>query len=330
MSGMERRRFITLLGGGAVAWPFAARAQQPAMPAIGVLHSQSADAFSEPLRGFRQGLKEAGYVDGENVAIEYRFADNQIDQLPQLAADLVRRRVAVIVTAGGPAPAFAAKIATTIIPIVFTIGDDPVRPGLVASLARPGGNVTGTSFLVTELATKRLELLREMLPAVTHLAVLVNPTEASNTEATLKDLDTAARSMGFSTTTLKASSSLDINSALASLEAERTAVFVAPDAFFTSRRVQLALLGMLHRLPMVHSIRPFAEAGGLMSYGTSLTDAYRQSGSYTGRILKGAKPADLPIARPTKFELVINIETARLLGLTVPPTLLATADTVIE
>jgi putative ABC transport system substrate-binding protein len=326
---MRRREFIALLG-GAAASPLAARAQQPAMPVIGVLHSQSPDAFSEPLRGFRQGLKDAGYVDGENVAIEYRFADNEIDQLPQLAADFVRRRVAVIVTAGGPAPAFAAKAATTTIPIVFTIGDDPVRLGLAASLARPGGNVTGTSFLVTELATKRLELLREMLPAVTHVAVLVNPTEASNTEATLKDLDTAAGLMGFSITTLKARSSLEINVAFATLDPERTAMFVAPDAFFTSRRVQLALLGVLHRIPMIHSIRPFVEAGGLMSYGTSLTDAYRQSGSYTGRILKGMKPADLPIARPTKFELVINTETARLLGLTVPPTLLATADTVIE
>jgi putative tryptophan/tyrosine transport system substrate-binding protein len=327
---MRRRKFITLLGSAAAAWPLAAHAQQPTMPVIRVLHSQSRDAFSEPLRGFRQGLKDAGYVDGENVAIEYRFADNEIDQLPQLAADLVRRRVAVIVTAGGPAPAFAAKTATTIIPIVFTIGDDPVRLGLAASLARPGGNVTGTSFLVTEVATKRLELLREMLPAVMHVAVLVNPTEASNTEATLKDLDRAAGLMGFSITTLKASSSLEINVAFATLEPERTAMFVAPDAFFTTRRVQLALLGVLHRIPMIYSIRPFVEAGGLMSYGTSLTDAYRQSGSYTGRILKGAKPADLPIARPTKFELVINTETARLLGLTVPPTLLVTADTVIE
>jgi len=328
---VNRRTVITLVGGTAVAWPLAARAQQPPIPVIGVLHSQSPDAFSEPLRGFRQGLNEAGYIEGQNVAIEYRFADNQMGQLSELAADFVRQRVAVIVTAGGPSAAAAAKNATAIIPIVFTIGDDPVRLGLVASLAPPGGNVTGTSFLVTELATKRLELLREMVPAVTHVAVLVNPAEASNTEATLKDVETAARLMGLKTTVLKASTSDEINAAFATLERERpVAIFVAPDAFFTSRRVQLALLGMLHRIPTIHSIRPFVEAGGLMSYGTNLTDAYRQTGSYTGRILNGAKPADLPIVRPTKFELVINTETARLLGLTVPPTLLARADEVIE
>ncbi len=328
---MRRREFITLIGGAAAAWPLAARAQQQAVPVIGFLHPQSVDAFREPLRGFRQGLKEAGFVEGENVAIEYRFADNQISQLPELAADLVRRRVAVIVTAGGPSAALAAKSATAVIPIVFTIGDDPVRLGLVTTLARPSGNVTGTSFLVTELAAKRLELLRQMVPAVTHVAVLVNPAEASNTEATLKDVETAARSVGIKITALRASTSDQINAALATFERERpAAIFIAPDAFFTGRRVQLALVGMLHRLPMIHSLRSFVEAGGLMSYGTSLTDAYRQTGSYTGRILKGAKPADLPIARSTKLELVINAETARLLGLTIPASLLAIADEVIE
>ena len=328
---MKRRAFITLLGGATFAWPCAAGAQQAAMPVIGVLHSQSADAFREPLRGFRQGLKDAGYVEGENVAIEYRFADNQMDRLPELAAELVRRRVAVIATGGGPVPAFAAKGATATIPIVFTIGDDPVRLGLVASLARPGGNVTGISFLVTELSAKRLELLRELVPAVTRIAVLVNPAEATNTEAILKDVETAAHVMGLEIKQLNASTSGEINAAFATLARERPdAIFVATDAFFTARRVQLALLAMLHRIPVIYPIRPFTEAGGLMSYGTSLTDTYRQAGVYAGRILKGAKPVDLPVARSTKFELVINAETARMLGLTVPPSLLATTDEVIE
>ena len=327
---MRRREFIGLLGGTAVAWPLVTRAQQ-AMPVIGVLHSQSPDAFRESLRGFRQGLKDAGYVEGENVAIEYRFADNQMDRLPELAAELVRLRVAVIATGGGPVPAFAAKGATATIPIVFTIGDDPVRLGLVASLARPGSNVTGISFLVTELAAKRLALLRELVPAVTRIAVLVNPAEATNTEATMKDVETAARVMGLEIERLNASSSREINAAFATVVRERPdAIFVGVDAFYTARRVQLALLAMLHRIPVIYPIRPFAEAGGLMSYGTSLTDAYRQAGVYTGRILKGAKPVDLPVARATKFELVINAETARMLGITVPPSLLATADEVIE
>ena len=328
---MNRRAFITLLVVATFAWPCAASAQQAAMPVIGVLHSQSADAFREPLRGFRQGLKDAGYVEGENVAIEYRFADNQMDRLPELAAELVRRRVAVIATGGGPVPAFAAKGATATIPIVFTIGDDPVRLGLVASLARPGGNVTGISFLVTELSAKRLELLRELVPAVTRVAVLVNPAEATNTEAILKDVETAAHVMGLEIKQLNASTSGEINAAFATLALERPdAIFVATDAFFTARRVQLALLAMLHRIPVIYPIRPFTEAGGLMSYGTSLTDTYHQAGVYAGRILKGAKPVDLPVARSTKFELVINAETARMLGLTVPPSLLATTDEVIE
>jgi ABC-type uncharacterized transport system substrate-binding protein len=328
---VNRRAFITLLVVATFAWPCAASAQQATMPVIGVLHSQSADAFREPLRGFRQGLKDAGYVEGENVAIEYRFADNQMDRLPELAAELVRRRVAVIATGGGPVPAFAAKGATATIPIVFTIGDDPVRLGLVASLARPGGNVTGVSFLVTELSAKRLELLRELVPAVTRVAVLVNPAEATNTEAILKDVETAAHVMGLEIKQLNASTSGEINAAFATLARERPdAIFVATDAFFTARRVQLALLAMLHRIPVIYPIRPFTEAGGLMSYGTSLTDTYHQAGVYAGRILKGAKPVDLPVARSTKFELVINAETARMLGLTVPPSLLATTDEVIE
>jgi putative ABC transport system substrate-binding protein len=328
---VKRREFITLLGGAAAGLPQMAHAQQTTMPVIGYLHSQSPDAFRDALRGFRQGLREAGYTEGENLAVEYRFADNQMDQLSELAADLVRRRVAVIVTGGGPAPTFAAKSATATIPILFAaIADDPVKLGLVASLARPGGNVTGINALLTESATKRLELLREMVPAMTRVAALVNPTEASNTEATLKDLETAARLMGLEIKPLKASTSSEINAAFATLEAERGAIFVAPDSFFTTRRVQLVLLAMLHRIPVIYPTRPFTEAGGLMSYGTSLTDAYRQAGDYTGRILKGAKPADLPVARATKFELIINASTSGMLGLTVPDKLLVAADEVIE
>ena len=326
---MKRRAFIAALG-GAAAWPLAARAQQP-MPVIGFLHGQSVEAFSEHVRGFRQGLKEEGFAEGENVAIEYRWADNRYDRLPELAADLVRRRVAVIAATGGPVPASAAKAATATIPIVFTMGDDPVRLGLVASFARPGGNVTGVNFLVTELAAKRLELLRLLVPSATRIAVLVNPAEATNTETTLKDLEAAAPAIGLQIETLKASSGPEINAAFAAIARARPdAMFVGVDAFFVTRRVQLALLAALHRMPMICPIRPFTEAGGLMSYGTNLTAAYRQAGVYTGRVLKGAKPADLPVARPTKFELVINAETARLLGLTLPPALLAAADEVFE
>jgi len=331
MSGMGRREFVALLGGTAAVWPLAAGAQQQTMPAIGFLHSQSLDTFIEPLRGFRQGLKDAGYVDGENVAIEYRWAENQIDRLPELAAELVRRSVAVIAAAGGPAPAFAAKAATATVPIVFTIGDDPVRLRLVASLARPGGNVTGISFLVTELAAKQLEFLRELAPAVRRIAVLVNSAEATNTKATLHDIETAARAMGLQIKTLNASTGGEINTAFASFARERPdAIVVGPDAFFTARRVQLTLLAAFHRIPAIYPIRPFTEAGGLMSYGTSLTEAYRQAGIHTGRILKGAKPMDLPVLRATKFELVINAESARMLGLTVPDKLLSIADEVIE
>ena len=328
---MNRREFISLLGGAAAAWPLGAGAQQRTMPVIGFLHPQSHDAFIEPLRGFRQGLKDAGYVEGENVAIEYRWAENQLDRLPALAAELVRRKVAVIAAVGGPASAFAAKGATSTIPIVFSIGDDPVRLGLIASLARPGGNVTGINFFITELAAKRLELLRAMVPTANRVAVLVNPTEATNTQVTLKDVETAARAMGLQTSVLRASTSDEINSAFATFVHDRPDVIaVGTNAFFTARRVQLALLAALHRMPAIYALRPFTEAGGLMSYGTSLSAAFRQAGAYTGRILKGAEPAELPVERASKFELVINAETARMLGLTVPPSLLATADEVIE
>jgi ABC-type uncharacterized transport system substrate-binding protein len=328
---IRRREFITLLGAAAPAWPVVANAQQPAMPVIGFLNPFSPDGQSDRLRGFRQGLAETGYVEGVNLAIEYRWAEGQFDRLPALAAELVRQRAAVIAVTGGPAPAFAAKDATAMIPIVFTVGDDPVRLGLVGSLARPDGNVTGISFFANELAAKRLELLRELVPSATRIAVLVNPSEGRNTESTLKDVETAASAMGLQIKNLNASTSREINAIFANFARERPdAIFVGPDAFFTTRRVQLALLAGLHQMPVIYPLRPFAEAGGLMSYGSDIVDAYRQVGSYAGRILKGAKPVDLPVVRASKFELVINAETARMLRLTIPPTLLAIADEVIE
>ena len=328
---IARRAFIKLLGGAAAAWPIVAGAQQAGMPVIGFLNPFSPDGQSDRLRGFRQGLAETGYVEGVNLAIEYRWAEGQFDRLPALAAELVRQRAAVIAVTGGPAPAFAAKGATATIPIVFTVGDDPVRLGLVGSLARPGGNVTGVSFFANELAAKRLELLRELVPSATRIAVLVNPTEGTNTESTLKDVETAASAMGLQIKNLNASTSREINAIFANFTRERPdAIFVGPDAFFTARRVQLALLAGLHRMPVIYPLRPFAEAGGLMSYGSDIVDAYRQVGSYAGRILKGAKPVDLPVVRASKFELIINAETARMLGLTIPPTLLAIADEVLE
>jgi putative ABC transport system substrate-binding protein len=327
---MRRRAFITLLGGAAAAWPLAARAQQPAMPVIGFLHSQSPDAFTEPLRGFRQGLKESGFVESETVAIEYRWADNQTDRLPALATELVRRRVAVIATFSPPV-ALAAKAATTTIPIVFNLGDDPVRLGLVASLARPGGNLTGINFFVGELAAKRLEVLRELVPGATRVALLLDPSAGQITETTLRDVEAAARPKGLQIQVLNVQTSRDINAAFATFARDRLdALFVGPGPFFTTRRVQLALLAAVQRVPAIYPVRPFAEAGGLISYGASLTDAYRQVGAYAGRILKGAKPADLPVVQSSKFELVINAETARILGLDVPPSLLARADEVIE
>ena len=327
---MKRREFITLLG-GAATWPLAARAQQPAMPVIGLLDTRSPEALTERLRGFRRGLKDTGYVEGENVSIEYRWAENQMDRLPALAADLVRRRVALITTSGGPAVAFAAKAATTTIPVVFTVADDPVRLGLVASLSRPDGNLTGINFLVGELTAKRLELLRALVPAATRVAGLVNPANATNTETTLRDVEPAARTMGLQIQVLNASTSREIDAAFATIARERPdALFVGNDAFFNARRVQLVLLAGRHGLPAIYWDREFAAAGGLMTYGSNIVDVYRQVGDYAGRILKGAKPADLPVVQSTKFELVINAQTARMLGLTVPPSLLATADEVIE
>ena len=325
-----RRELLAALGGAAATWPLAARAQQPAMPVIGFLHTASPDGNAGRVRAFREGLKEAGFVEGESVAVEYRWAEYQLDRLPALADELVRRPVAVIVAPAGPPVAFAAKAATKTIPIGFIVAEDPVKLGLVASLNRPGGNLTGINFLNAELAAKRLGLLRELVPGAVRIAVLVDPT-STTTESTLRDVRAASRAMGLQIQVLNASTSREIDAIFESfVRARPDALFPAVSAFFVDRRVQLALQAMLHRLPGIFPAREHVDAGGLMSYGASLTDAYRQVGVYTGRILKGAKPADLPVVQSSKFELVINHQTARMLGITVPPTLLATADEVIE
>ena len=330
--GLGRRNFLTLLGAAAPATvlaPHVARAEA-AMPVIGWLDPRSPDTNVDQQRALRQGLKEAGYVEGENVASIYRWAEGHLDRLPAMAAELVQRRVSVIVTTGNRAAHFAAKSATSTIPIVFHTAEDPVRTGLVTSLARPGGNLTGVNFLSLELTAKRLELLHEMVPKATRIAVLVNPATAG-TETTLRDLEPAARRIGFQTQIVNAGTSREIDEAFAALSRDRPdALFVGGEFYFISRRVQLVHLATLHKLPASYSARDFPEVGGLMSYGTDTTVTYRQAGVYVGRILKGAKPADLPVVQSSKFELVINHQTARMLGLTVPSSLIAIADEVIE
>jgi len=325
---MRRRDFITILGGGA-AWPVAANAQQPAMPVIGFVNAGSSDA---PLgAAFRSGLNESGYVEGQNVTVEYHWLAGQFDRLPSLMADLVRRRVAVIATPAGNLAALTAKAATTTIPIVFSVGEDPVRLGLVASLARPGGNATGINFFNNETIARRLGLLHELVPKAVHIAALINPANTPIADAALQDIQEAARVIGLQIQVLKASTNREIEAAFATLVRDGVdALFVAPDTFFVSRRVQFATLAAHHRIPAAYNGRDSVEVGGLMSYGPDRVDTYRQDGAYAGQILKGAKPADLPVLQSTKFEFVINMQTARALGIEVPPTLLAIADEVIE
>jgi putative tryptophan/tyrosine transport system substrate-binding protein len=327
---VKRREFISLLG-AAASWPFAARAQQPTkLPTIGFVTSRSLDGSARHAAAFTKGLSEPGYVEGQNVIVEYHWLSGQNDRLPALMADLVHRRVAVIATAGDPST-LAAKAATTTIPIAFGFSGDPVGHGLVASLARPGGNATGINFFTSEVLAKRVGLLHELVPKAVRVVVLVNPTNAPSAESTLRSVPEAARALGLQIQVLHASTSRDIEAAFATIVSDRAdALFVGPDGFFNSRRVQFATLATRYGIPAAYASREIVEVGGLMSYGTDLLDMYRQVGVYAGRILKGANPADLPVVQSTKFELVINLQTAKAIGLTVPPTLLARADEVIE
>jgi putative tryptophan/tyrosine transport system substrate-binding protein len=331
---MNRRELIVFIGGAAAApsvlWPLAVRAQQQ-MPVIGFLGAVSPTGFSDRMQAFHQGLKDTGYAEGANLGIEYRWAENQLDRLPAMAADLVRKQVALIVTSGGTAPTIAAKAATTTIPIVFAIPEDPVKLGLIASLARPGGNLTGVNFFFGELVPKRLELLRELVPAMRRVAVFVNPANPSRAELHAKEAEAAGRAMGLEVQVFNAGTSGEIDAAFAAFARERPdALFVSPDPFFTVRRVQLATLAARHAIPSSFPTREPVDAGGLISYGSNINDAYRQTGVYAGRILKGAQPRDLPVLQSTKFELVVNARTAQMLGLTIAPSLLAVADEVIE
>jgi putative ABC transport system substrate-binding protein len=301
------------------------------MPVVGFLGAVCPTGFSERLLAFHQGLKDTGYAEGANIAIEYRWAENQLDRLPAMAADLVRRQVAVIVATGGTAPILAAKAATATIPVVFTIPEDPVKLGLITSLARPGGNLTGVNFFFGELVPKRLQILRELVPAMTRLAMFVNPANPARAELHTREVETAGRPMGLHIQVYNVGSSRDIDVAFAGLARERPdALFVSPDPFYTTRRVHLATLAARHAIPTSFSAREPVDAGGLVSYGPDINTAFRQAGVYTGRILKGANPADLPVLQSSKFELIINARTAQMLGLTLPPTLLATADEVVE
>jgi len=325
---MRRRDFIALFG-GAAAWPLEARAQQPAMPVIGFLSGALPGPYAPFAAAYHRGLKETGYVEGVNTAIEYRWAEGEVDRLPALAAELVRRKVAVIVATGGSTSAFAAKAATTTIPIVFGATSDPVKEGLVASLNRPGGNVTGINFLVGEVVAKRMQLLREVVPAARRVALFVNPTDQENYDSTIREAESAARGQELLVHTV--ATRRDIDAAFADIVRQRPdALFVAPGSFFNTRRVQLVILAARHSLPAIYATRAYPEAGGLISYGTDVLDAFLQVGLYAARILKGTKPADLPVLQLTKVELVINLNTARALGLEMPPGMLAIADEVIE
>jgi putative ABC transport system substrate-binding protein len=327
---VKRRQFITLLG-GAVAWPVTARAQQPAMPVVGFLNSASPDTYAPRVAAFRQGLEETGYIEGQNVAIEYRWASLQYERLPGLAADLVRRQVAVIAATGSVATVFAAKEATATIPIVFTIGVDPVEAGLVAALNKLGGNITGITSINNQLGTKWVGLMHELLPSATRFAVLVNPEDWMNVVDMIPVVQGAASALGLQLEVLHASTSSELETALAGVvQKQAVALMIIPGALFLDRRAQIATLALGVGVPAIYANRAFPEAGGLMSYGSNQVDVYRQAGIYCGRILKGEKPADLPVLQPTKFELVINLKTAKALGLEIPPTLLALADEVIE
>jgi putative tryptophan/tyrosine transport system substrate-binding protein len=331
MFNIRRREFITLLGGAAAAWPLAAGAQQPAMPVVGVLSAEWPDQFTDRLRAFHEGLRETGYVEGRNVAIEYRWAEGQNDRLPALAADLVRRQVAVIVTPGSTPAALVAKAATTTIPIVFYVGADPVEVGLIGSLSRPGGNVTGVTTLNVEVGAKRLELLHELVPTATLIAALINSTNPVVAETLTRDLQAAARTLGLKLHVLHASSERDFDTVFASLVQLRAGgLVIGTDALFNSRSEQLAALTIRHAVPSVYQFREFVSGGGLMSYGTTVVDTYRPLGVYTGRILKGEKPAELAVQQATKLELIINMKTAKALGITVPLPLIGRADEVIE
>ena len=327
---MRRREFISLIGGAAAVWPLAARAQQPAMPVIGFLSGTSSKGYAPYLAAFREGLREGGFVEGQNVTIEYRWADDHYERLPELAADLVTRRVALIAAAGGSPAALAAKSATTTIPIVFQIGVDPVKAGLVSSLNQPGGNITGFANLALEVGPKRLELLHRLVPNATNIAVLVNPAR-SNVEAETKDMQSAANKLGLQLNVLYASTERDFDKVFAtSVQLRAGGVVISGDPFFNTRSEELAAMAIHYMVPAIYQFHEFAAAGGLVSYGSSIKNTHREAGIYTARILKGEKPADLPVQEPSKVELIINLKTAKALGLEIPPSILTSADEVIE